>query len=121
MILESKVVNILSYRKAEGSEKAFRVNLIPQTMTINMVEDVTMPVVTGSLDVADGQDFRTLLPLTGNEKLELHLFTLSQREIQYIEGQTDTLAVYKVDKIRLSGGTGRQQVYRVHFISREGY
>ena len=84
-----------------------------------MVEDVTMPVVTGSLDVADGQDFRTLLPLTGNEKLELHLFTPGQREIQYIEGQTDTLAVYKVDKIRLSGGTGRQQVYRVHFISRE--
>ena len=114
-----KVVNILSYRKAEGSEKAFRVNLIPQTMTINMVEDVTMPVVTGSLDVADGQDFRTLLPLTGNEKLELHLFTPGQKEIQYIEGQTDTLAVYKVDKIRLSGGTGRQQIYRVHFISRE--
>ena len=114
-----KVVNILSYRKAEGSEKAFRVNLIPQTMTINMVEDVTMPVITGSLDVADGQDFRTLLPLTGNEKLELHLFTPGQREIQYIEGQTDTLAVYKVDKIRLSGGTGRQQIYRVHFISRE--
>ena len=84
-----------------------------------MVEDVTMPVITGSLDVADGQDFRTLLPLTGNEKLELHLFTPGQREIQYIEGQTDTLAVYKVDKIRLSGGTGRQQVYRVHFISRE--
>ncbi len=25
----------------------------------------------------------------------------------------------KVDKIRLSGGTGRQQIYRVHFISRE--
>ena len=114
-----KVVNILSYRKAEGSEKAFRVNLIPQTMTVNLVEDVTMPVITGSLDVADGQDFRTLLPLTGNEKLELHLFTPGQREIQYIEGQTDTLAVYKIDKIRLSGGTGRQQVYRVHFISRE--
>ena len=114
-----KVVNILSYRKAEGSEKAFRVNLIPQTMSINLVEDVTMPVITGSIDVADGQDFRTLLPLTGNEKLELHIFTPGQREIQYIEGQTDTLAVYKIDKIRLSGGTGRQQVYRVHFISRE--
>ena len=114
-----KVVNILSYRKAEGSEKAFRVNLIPQTMTVNLVEDVTMPVITGSIDVADGQDFRTLLPLTGNEKLELHIFTPGQREIEYIEGKTDTLAVYKIDKIRLSGGTGRQQVYRVHFISRE--
>ena len=87
-------------------------------MTINLVEDVTMPL-TGSIDVADGQDIRTLLPFTGNEKLELHLFTPGQREIKYIEGQTDTLAVYKVDKIRLSGGTGRQQVYRVHFISRE--
>ena len=114
-----KVVNILSYRKAEGSEKAFRVNLIPQTMAVNLVEDVTMPVITGSIDVADGQDFRTLLPLTGNEKLELHLFTPGQREIEYIDGKTDTLAVYKVDKIRISGGTGRQQVYRVHFISRE--
>ena len=114
-----KTVNILSYRKAEGSEKAFRVNLIPQTMTINMIEDVTMPFINGSIDVADGQDFRTLLPLTGNEKLELHLFTPGQREIEYIEGKTDCLAVYKIDKIRLSGGTGRQQVYRVHFTSRE--
>ena len=77
-------------------------------------------MVTGSLDVADGQDFRTLLPLTGNEKLELHYHLHQVREeIQYIEGQTDTLAAYKVDKIRISGGTGRQQVYRGHFISRE--
>ena len=114
-----KTVNILSYRKAEGSEKAFRVNLIPQTMAINFVEDVLSPCVNGSIDVADGQDFRTLLPITGNEKLELHLFTPGQSELKYIEGETDCLSVYKVDKIRISGGTGRQQIYRVHFTSRE--
>ena len=114
-----KVVNILSYRKAEGTEKAFRVNLIPQTMAVNIVEDVTTPTLTGSIDVADGQDFRTLLPITGNEKLELHIFTPGQEEIKFIEGTTDTLAVYKIDKIRISGGTARQQIYRVHFTSRE--
>ena len=37
-----KVVNILSYRVAEGSEKAFRFNILPQTLTLNLVEDVTM-------------------------------------------------------------------------------
>ena len=101
-----KVVNILSYRVAEGSEKAFRFNILPQTLTLNLVEDVTMPVMTGSIDVADGQDIRTLLPLTGMEKLELHVFTPGQDEIKFIEGQTDTLNIYKIEKIRLTGGTG---------------
>ena len=116
-----KVVNILSYRVAEGSEKAFRFNILPQTLTLNLVEDVTMPVMTGSIDVADGQDIRTLLPLTGMEKLELHVFTPGQDEIKFIEGQTDTLNIYKIEKIRLTGGTGRQQMYRIFFISREAY
>ena len=116
-----KVINILSYRVAEGSEKAFRFNILPQTLTLNLVEDVTMPVMTGSIDVADGQDIRTLLPLTGMEKLELHVFTPGQDEIKFIEGQTDTLNIYKIEKIRLTGGTGRQQMYRIFFISREAY
>ena len=76
--------------------------------------------MTGSIDVADGQDIRTLL-LTGMEKLELHVFTPGQDEIKFIEGQTDTLNIYKIEKIRLTGGTGRQQMYRIFFISREAY
>ncbi len=114
-----KTCNIISFRKAEGSEKAFRVNIQPQTMNITLVEDVTMPCINGSIDVADGQDFRTMLPLTGNERLELHVFTPGQREIKYMEVTGTTLNVYKVDKIRISGGTARQQIYRVHFTSKE--
>ena len=116
-----KVCRAISYKEAEGSEKAFRVNLLPQAMTISLVEDVTMPVMTGHVDVADGQDIRTLLPLTGNERLELHLFTPGQPEIKFLEGESDTFNIYKVDKIRISGGTARQQIYRIHFISREAY
>jgi len=114
-----KTCNIISFRKAEGSEKAFRVNILPQTMNITLVEDVTLPCINGSIDVADGQDFRTMLPLTGNERLELHVFTPGQREIKYMEVTGTTLNVYKVDKIRISGGTARQQIYRVHFTSKE--
>jgi len=114
-----KTCTIISFRKADGSEKAFRVNILPQTMTVNLVEDVTMPCINGSIDVADGQDFRTMLPLTGNERLELHVFTPGQPEIKYTETLGNTLNVYKVDKIRISGGTARQQIYRVHFTSKE--
>ena len=110
-----KTCNIISFRKAEGSEKAFRVNILPQTMNITLVEDVTMPCINGSIDVADGQDFRTMLPLTGNERLELNVFTPGQREIKYMENIGTTLNVYKVDKIRISGGTARQQIYRLNF------
>ena len=116
-----KVCNILAYRKAEGSEKAFRVNLIPQTMNVSIVESVLMPTLTGHIDVVDGQDFRTLLPITGMERLELHIFTPGQKEIDFREDTTGTLNVYKLEKIRISGGTARQQVYRLHFTSREAY
>ncbi len=114
-----KTCNIISFRKAEGSEKAFRANILPQTMTVSLIEDVTMPCINGSIDVADGQDFRTMLPLTGNERIELHVFTPGQPEIKYIEALGNTLNVYKVDKIRNSGGTARTQVYRIHFTSKE--
>ena len=114
-----KTCNIISFRKAEGSEKAFRANILPQTMTVSLLEDVTMPCINGSIDVADGQDFRTMLPLTGNERIELHVFTPGQPEIKYTETLGNTLNVYKVDKIRNSGGTARTQIYRVHFTSKE--
>ena len=116
-----KTCTIISYRVAEGSEKAFRFDIMNQVMTLSLVEDVTNPFITGSIDVADGQDIRTLLPLTGMERLELRVFTPGQEEIDFTEGKTDTLYIYKIEKIRISGGTARQQIYRIHFISREAY
>ena len=58
-----KVCRIISYRKAEGTELAFRVSILPQTLTISLVEDITSPTMSGHIDVADAQDIRTLLPL----------------------------------------------------------
>jgi len=117
-----KACTIISYRKSPNSEKATRQNILPQVMNITLVEDVTMPVITGTVDVSDGVDFRTMLPITGMEKLELHVFTPGQNEIKYLEGVTDTFNVYKIDKIRgATSMTGRSSIYRIHFVSRESY
>lgn len=116
-----KVATIISYRKAPDSELAFRVNILPQLLNLTIVEDVTSPFLTGEIDLADTNDIRTLLPMTGLERLELHVYTPGQDEIKFIEKTTDTLYVYKISKIRNASGTGRQQVYRLYFTSREAY
>ena len=116
-----KVCNIISYRKGANSEKAVRQNILPQTLAVTLIEDVTMPVMSGTIDVVDGVDFRTTLPITGNEKLELHIFTPGQDGIKFIEGFSDTFNIYKVEKIRGTSGTARESMYRVHFVSREAY
>ena len=116
-----KACTIISYRKASNSEKAVRQNILPQTMAITLVEDVTMPVLTGTIDVVDGVDFRTFLPITGMEKLELHVFTPGMDEIKFLEGYTDTFNIYKIEKVRGTSGTARESMYRIHFISRESY
>ena len=92
-----KVCNIISYRKGNNSEKAVRQNILPQTLAVTIVEDVTMPVMSGTIDVVDGVDFRTTLPITGNEKLELHIFTPGQDGIKFIEGYSDTFNIYKIE------------------------
>ena len=117
-----KVCNIISYRKSNNSEKAVRQNILPQTMAVTLVEDVTMPMITGTIDVNDGVDFRTMLPITGMEKLELHVFTPGQTEIKFIEGTTDCFNIYKIEKIRgATGMSARESLYRIHFVSREAY
>lgn len=115
------VCNIISYRRAPETEKAFRISVLPQLASFSFAEDITSPCVTGSIDLIDTTDIRTNLPITGIERLELEVFTPGQDKIQYLEDQTDTLYVYKTERVRQTSGTGRQQIYRLHFTSREAY
>ena len=77
-----KVVNIISYRKSQFRVKR-HLDLIylPQTLTLNLVEDVTMPIMTGSIDVADGQDIRTLLPINRHGEVRTScIYTRTRRD-----------------------------------------
>ena len=44
-------------------------------MNLSIVEDISMECITGEIDLVDAQDIRTVLPLTGLERLELKLHT----------------------------------------------
>jgi len=119
------VCTLVSYRKsAEAQDQSVRVNILPQVMSITYVEDITLQCITGEIVLADVQDIRTSLPLTGMERLELKFYTpgsgLSDR-VEALEGTSDPYYIYKIEKIRPSGGTGRQQIYKLHFTSREAY
>jgi len=119
------ICTLVSYRKAaEAQDSAVRVNILPQVMSVTYVEDITLQCITGEIVLADNQDIRTVLPLTGMERLELKFYTpgsgLGDR-VEAIEETSDPYYVYKIEKIRPSGGTGRQQVYKLHYTSREAY
>ena len=119
------VCTLVSYRKAaDAQDQAVRVNVLPQVLTISYVEDITLQCISGEIVLADVQDIRTSLPLTGMERLELKFYTpgsgLGDR-IEALEETSDPYYIYKIEKVRPSGGTGRQQVYKLHFTSREAY
>ena len=120
-----EVCNIISYRSdPDNTTEALRINILPQLMGLTYVEDITMQCITGEIDLADNQDIRTVLPITGLERLELKFHTpgaSKENRIDTNEEVSDPYYIYKIEKIRPSGGTGRQMVYRVHFTSREAY
>ena len=117
--------NIISYRTdPDNATESLRINILPQLMNLSIVEDISMECITGEIDLADAQDIRTVLPLTGLERLELKLYTpgsAKEDRVDTSEEQNDPFYIYKIERIRPSGGTGRQQVYRIHFTSREAY
>jgi len=119
------ICTLISYRKAaDAQDQALRINILPQVLYISYVEDITLQCISGEIILADVQDIRTVLPLTGMERLELKFYTpgsgLGDR-VEAIEETSDPYYVYKIEKVRPSGGTGRQQVYKLHFTSREAY
>jgi len=117
------VANIISYRSSDAdASKAFRYNIRPQLLSFSIIEDLSLPSLTGELYIADAQDIRTALPLTGMERLELKFYNPgTDLTISTTEEDGDPLYIYKIEKIRQSGGTGRQQVYKLFFTSREVY
>ena len=120
-----ELLNIISYRTdPDNATESLRINILPQLMNLSIVEDISMECITGEIDLADAQDIRTVLPLTGLERLELKLYTpgsAKEDRVDTSEQENDPFYIYKIEKIRPSGGTGRQMVYRLHFTSREAY
>ena len=119
-----EIATILSYQKGRNKADVKRLEIKNLIQLLNIYEDVMSPAITGDITLIDARDIRTMLPLTGMERLELKLFTPGVQNndmINYTEELTEPLYIYKVEKVRPGGGTSRLQAYRIFFTSREAY
>ena len=88
-------------------------NITAQVLNVIIYEDLFSPFITGSLVVKESFDFQNLLPLVGEEYLELKVSTPTI-EKGVIQG---TFLVYKMtDKVNLGD---RSVAYELNFISVE--
>ena len=64
-------LDIISYRQVENKPRIIDIKGI--TLTMSITEDIFSNNIMGSIIVYDTQDIRTLLPITGLERLELKI------------------------------------------------
>ena len=75
----------------------------------------------GTVTVYDTQDIRTVLPITGLEKLNLKFNTPGLTGVNAVEEEGHPFQVYKIDQVRTDPQNPRGQVYRIFFTSQEAY
>src|SRR5210317_2579735 len=116
------VCTIVSYRKSpDQANEVVRFNILPQVMSVTLVEDITLQCITGEINVADAQDIRTILPLTGLERLELKFYTPGLPGYNNVRGEGFPFQIYKIEKVEVDQTNPRAQRYRILFCSPEAY
>ena len=114
-------LEIISYRqdKEESAPKIMDISAI--TLNFEIKEDILTNTMVGSVIVLDSQDIRTILPLTGLEKLGFKYATPGFDGYDCSEKSGHPMQIYKVDKVKLDPKTGKQQLYKIFFCSEEMY
>ena len=110
-------LEIISYRqdKSEAGPKLMDIRGI--TLNFEIAEDILSNNLVGSLIVYDAQDIKTLLPITGLEKLSFKMSTPGFDGYDCTSESGHPMQIYKVDKVKLDPKTGKQQLYKIFFCS----
>ena len=78
-------------------------NITPQVFTIELYEEMNVPVITGKVFIKDGQNLTNVFPLIGNEVIDISFITPGLEDDQ---GYTKTFFVYgcseKIKQDRIS-------------------
>ena len=114
-------LTIISYRqdKEESAPKFIDIKGITLTMSIN--EDIFHNNLQGVVTVYDMQDIRSLLPLTGLERLSLSFNTPGFSGYDFTEDNGTPFQIYKVDRIKRDRENDKGQLYKIYFCSPEMY
>ena len=111
---------IVSYKNAENNlPKEVDIKLI--VGSIELTENIFDFSMVGKLQVYDAQDIRTVLPITGMEKLYLKFSTPGMDGVDFTETSGKSFHIYKIERIQQDPTAQRSQGYDIYFTSKEYY
>jgi len=111
------VCQIVSYRLDGDTSEPVTLDLKGILQAIELTEDIFNNCIMGRITVIDGQDFRSVLPITGLEKLELSFNTPGMQGIHAVRDEGFPFHIYKIDA--MAPMEPRAQMYNIYFTSRE--
>ncbi len=111
---------IISYRFS-GDSKPRRMDVRGILWNFEIAEDIFSSNIVGSIIVYDMQDIRTILPITGLERMSIKFNSPGTRGYDCSEDTGIPLQIYKVDKVRKDPQKETAQFYQIFFCSPEMY
>jgi len=114
-------IRILSYRKNEEEGTLYEMDIKQITVTIELTEDIFTGFMQGSIIVYDSQDVRSILPITGLEKLELSFNTPGMPGVHAVREEGHPFHIYKIEGAQQDKTNPRAQYYQIFFCSKEMY
>ena len=114
-------LEIISYKQNKEESLPKTMDIKGITLTMSMTEDIFSNSIGGYVMVFDTQDVRTLLPLTGLERLSMKFETPGLPGYDMTEDNGVPFHIYKVDTIRKDPNGDIGQFYKIYFCSPEVY
>ena len=114
-------LEIISYRQDKEESLPKTMDIRGITLTMSITEDIFSNCLNGSIMVYDTQDIRSLLPLTGLERLSFSFNTPGLPGYDMTENNGVPFHIYKVDTIRKDTSNDIGQFYKIFFCSPEMY
>ena len=116
-------LKIISYLESNNPRQdPFKtLDILPILMTFEMTENLFAYSLVGRIVVADNNDFRTTLPITGLERLSVSFNTPGLLGYDFTQETGVPFRIFKIDKIKLDDTNPKLQYYEILFCSPESY
>ena len=116
-----EVCNLISYRRDDENGTQFEMDIKQVVQVVSLTEDIFNKTITGQVILYDAQDVRTILPITGLEKLELKFNTPGFSGVNAVRGEGHPFQVYKIEKVKVDSANPNASQYAIFFGSSEDY
>ena len=114
-----ETVNIISYRKNDAEGILYEYNIKPIVISVELTEDIFTGFMSGNIIIKDAQDIRSVLPITGLEKLELAFSTPGMKGVRALRDEGHPFHIYKIEGMIIDSTNPKAQFYNLYFCSKE--